>query len=222
MVPAICVVWEGCPSLRPSPRRGEGWSGVGPGPLCCLEGCPSLWPLSPEGRGMVGGWSRPVCCLVDRPLTLTLSPGGRGDWICAGPRLCANSAGELADSGSRARTRRPRLGVLQGPCCPQTQSSAFQQQLGVSGFQSEDALGAGRVGAPERTHVRDGGRPARQQRAVRSGGRDFQLLIGRLRSLAHQWHTPSAPEPDRRPFLARVPLWPARRWRRCCHRWTRR
>lgn len=59
------------------------------------------------------------------------------------------------------------------------QSSAFQQQLGVSGFQSEAALGVCQAGAPERTHVRDGGRLGGQQRAVRSGDRDFQLLIGK-------------------------------------------
>lgn len=54
---------------------------------------------------------------------------------------------------------------------------AFQRRLGASGFQSEAALGAWRVGAPERTHVRDGGRPAGQQRAVRSGDRDLLIYL---------------------------------------------
>src|SRR5690606_1272275 len=39
------------PSPWPSPARGEGWSGVGPGHLCCLVRLPLTLALSPEGRG---------------------------------------------------------------------------------------------------------------------------------------------------------------------------
>src|SRR5690606_31049620 len=44
----------------------------------------------------------------------------------------------------------------------------LQSQLGASAKRSEAALGVCQAGAPERTHVRDGGRLGGQQRAVRS------------------------------------------------------